>query len=118
LRDGQVAFGDCTDVIFAGAAGRDVLFQPDEHRKFLTETLPAWLIGRDITAFRPLAEEIDRAQPDGKPLHTALRYGLTQAVLHAAALANRLPMAQVIAREKWQHTRDRTGADTGEQYDQ
>jgi len=99
LEDGQVAFGDCTDVIFAGAAGRDVLFQPDEHRKFLTETLPTLLIGRDITAFRPLAEEIDRVQPDGKPLHTALRYGITQAVLHAAALANRIPMAQVIARE-------------------
>jgi methylaspartate ammonia-lyase len=99
LEDGQVAFGDCTDVIFAGAAGRDVLFQPDEHRKFLTETLPTWLIGRDIAAFRPLAGEIDRAQPGGKPLHTALRYGITQAVLHAAALANRIPMAQVIARE-------------------
>ena len=99
LEDGQVAFGDCTDVIFSGAAGRDVLFQPDDHRSFLDQTLPAWLIGREVDRFRPLAEEIDRGEYGGKPLHTALRYGITQAVLHAASLAKRAPMARLIAQE-------------------
>ena len=32
-------------------------------------------------------------------MHTALRYGLTQALLHAAALANQCTMAEVVARE-------------------
>jgi methylaspartate ammonia-lyase len=99
LEDGQVAFGDSTDVIFAGAAGRDVLFQPIEHRAFLTETLPTLLTGRDVSVFRPLAEEIDAFHHDGKALHTALRYGITQAVLHAASLASHQPMACLIARE-------------------
>jgi methylaspartate ammonia-lyase len=99
LDDDQVAFGDATDVIFSGAAGRDVLFQPEEHRAFLTETLPAWLHGRDVSQFRPLAEELDTRHHNGKVLHTALRYGITQAVLHAASLAHREPMARLIARE-------------------
>ena len=31
LEDGQVAVGDCVDVIFTGAAGRDALFQARQH---------------------------------------------------------------------------------------
>src|SRR4029077_6148236 len=49
--------------------------------------------------FRPLAEAIDRGEHQGQPLHTALRYGITQALLHAAALANRCTMAEIVARE-------------------
>jgi methylaspartate ammonia-lyase len=99
LEDGEVAFGDGMDVIFSGAAGRDVLFQPEQHRHFLTDIMPTWLIGRDVRRFRALAEELDNRTFDGRPLHTALRYGITQAVLHAASLANREPMAELIARE-------------------
>jgi methylaspartate ammonia-lyase len=99
LDDGQVAFGDCTDVIFSGTAGREVLFQPDEHRAFLIETFPEWYAGRDVSQFRPLAEEMDTRHFNGKVLHSALRYGITQAILHAASLAHREPMARLIARE-------------------
>src|SRR5215471_12772746 len=60
LEDGQVALGDCTDVIFAGAAGRDKLFIPAEHAEFLTAGLPGLLNGRQIDRFRPLAEDIER----------------------------------------------------------
>src|SRR5882762_11183065 len=31
LDDGQVAFGDCVDVILSGVAGRDPLFQAEQH---------------------------------------------------------------------------------------
>src|SRR6267154_4081169 len=31
LQDGQVAFGDCTDVILSGVAGRDPLFRAEDH---------------------------------------------------------------------------------------
>src|SRR5438045_1700802 len=34
-----------------------------------------------------------------RPGHTALRYGLTQALLHAAALARRVTMAEIVADE-------------------
>src|SRR5215469_10147315 len=99
LEDGQVALGDCTDVIFAGAAGRDRLFVPVDHREFLTTGIPALLNGRQIDQFRPLAEEIERTEWRGERLHTALRYGISQALLHAAALARRVPMARIIADE-------------------
>jgi methylaspartate ammonia-lyase len=99
LEDGQVGFGDCTDVIFAGAAGRDRLFVPAEHAEFLDAVLPAMLNGRDASRFRPLAEEIERTVWRGQRLHTALRYGISQALLHAAALARHVPMARVIADE-------------------
>ena len=38
LDDGQVAFGDCTDVILTGVAGRDPLFQAEQHLAFLRNT--------------------------------------------------------------------------------
>ena len=99
LDDGQVAFGDCTDVIFSGAAGRDRLFRPEEHADFLANGLPALLIGWQPDTFRPMAEQIDRLIHRGNMLHTALRYGITQALLHAVALVRRVPMAAVIAAE-------------------
>jgi len=99
LDDGQVAFGDCADVVFTGAAGRDPIFLPEQHLPTLNGPVRAALIGRDCNVFRPLAEELDALAPGGKRLHTALRYGVTQALLHAAALANRETAAEVVARE-------------------
>ena len=99
LDDGQVAFGDCVDVILTGVAGRDLLFQAEQHLDFLRTTMRDLLRGRTIDRFRGFAEEVDLFVHDGRPLHTALRYGLTQALLHAAALANQCTMAEVVARE-------------------
>ena len=99
LEDGQVAFGDCTDVILTGIAGRDPLFQAEQHLDFLRTTMREVLRGRSVDRFRDLAEEIDRFVQDGRRLHTALRYGITQALLHAAALANHWTMAEIVSRE-------------------
>jgi methylaspartate ammonia-lyase len=99
LEDGQVAFGDCMDVILSGVAGRDPLFRAEDHLDLLRTTMRGRLRGRIVDEFRPLAEELDRFEHNGKPLHTALRYGLTQALLHAASLANHRTMAEIVARE-------------------
>jgi methylaspartate ammonia-lyase len=99
LEDGQVAFGDCMDVILSGVAGRDPLFRAEDHLAFMQTTLRDRLCGRAIDRFRPLAEEIDRSEHQGRLLHTALRYGITQALLHAAALASHCTMAEIVARE-------------------
>ncbi|MBV9589369.1 MAG: methylaspartate ammonia-lyase, partial [Hyphomicrobiales bacterium] len=99
LEDGQIAFGDCADVILAGAAGRDPAFHGEDHIGYLEREVASKLVGRDIGKFRAHAEEMDRLTRADKPLHTALRYGLTQALLHAAALARKLTMAEVIAEE-------------------
>ena len=99
LEDGQVALGDCIDVIFTGAAGRDPLFKAEDHRPIVQGVVRDLLRGRDCSRFRELAEEVDAYQHDGAHLHTALRYGITQALLHAAALANRQTVAEQIANE-------------------
>jgi methylaspartate ammonia-lyase len=101
LDDGQVAFGDCTDVILTGVAGRDPLFQAEQHLGFLRTTMREVLRGRRIDRFRDFAQEVDGfvQGQDGKRLHTALRCGITQALLHGAALANRCTMAEVVSRE-------------------
>ncbi len=99
LEDGQVAYGDCIDVIFTGAAGRDPLFKAEEHRGVVEGAVRDLLVGRDCDTFRPLASEIESFQANDKALHTALRYGISQALLHAASLAHRCTVAEVVARE-------------------
>jgi methylaspartate ammonia-lyase len=99
LEDDQIAVGECADVIFSGHAGRDPLFVPAEHMPLLESQIRQWLVGRDVSTFRSNAEEIDRFENDGRRLHTALRYGLTQALLSAAALATHGTIAEVVAEE-------------------
>jgi methylaspartate ammonia-lyase len=99
LEGGEIAIGECADVIFSGLAGRDPLFVPKEHLPVLESTVRSWFIGRDVTDFRANAEEIDQLQIEGRRLHTALRYGLTQSLLAATAVANRSTIAEVVSRE-------------------
>ncbi|MER2534348.1 MAG: methylaspartate ammonia-lyase [Rhizobiaceae bacterium] len=99
LDDGSVAFGDCVDVILAGYAGRDRPFIPAEHRHVLESVVRPFLEGAELSGFRAIDARFDDLQHEGKPLHTAIRYGASQAVLHAHALAARLTMAEVVAQE-------------------
>ncbi len=100
LADGQVAIGDCAAVQYSGAGGRDPLFLADEFMPILEKEIVPLLLDRPVENFRPLAETIDQLrQPDGEYYHTAIRYGITQALLDAAALARRRTMAEVVADE-------------------
>ncbi|MDD9906822.1 MAG: methylaspartate ammonia-lyase [Rhodospirillaceae bacterium] len=99
LDDGQVAHGDCIDVIFTGAAGRDPLFKAEAQRGVVEGAVRDLLVGRDCSQFRPLADEVEGFEPDGAPLHTALRYGISQSLLHAAALAQKRTPAEIVAAE-------------------
>lgn len=99
LEDGQVAFGDCADVILAGVAGRDPAFRGEDHIGYLGGEIAPLLEGRDVTRFRDNAEQFDQHRRGGKLLHTAVRYGLTQALLHATALSQKRTMAEIIAAE-------------------
>src|SRR5438045_1719113 len=59
LEDGQVAFGDCADVILAGAAGRDRVFNAAEHLPLLEGEIRKRLTGLDVGSFRSNAETFD-----------------------------------------------------------
>lgn len=99
LENGAIALGDCADVILAGYAGRDRPFLPEEHIGTLETVLAPRLIGRELSGFREMAAEFDALQVDGRPMHMALRYGVTQALLDAHALAGGRQMAEVVAEE-------------------
>lgn len=99
LEDGQVAYGDCTAVQYSGAGGRDPLFLADEFIPIIEKHIAPKLIGRELTSFKELAEEVDNMVVDGKKLHTAIRYGITQGILDAASKAKKITMAEVIKEE-------------------
>lgn len=100
LENGLVAYGDCAAVQYSGAGGRDPLFIASQYIPLLRERVQPFLQNRELTEFRSLAHECDTMlDSQGKPLHTALRYGVTQAILHAVSLSQGLTMAEVIARE-------------------
>lgn len=99
LENGEIAHGDCAAVQYSGAGGRDPLFIAKDFIPVIEDIAKKHLIGRDASAFKPLAEEIDSLVYEGKRLHTAIRYGMTQALLDAAAKSNRLTMAEVVQKE-------------------
>ncbi len=94
LEDGSVEHGDCAAVQYSGVGGRDPVFDAHAAGTVVQESVAPALRGLDVTEFRPLAEDLDRA-----PLHTAVRYGLSQAVLAVAARHQRRTMAEVVRDE-------------------
>jgi methylaspartate ammonia-lyase len=57
------------------------------------------IVGRQLHSFRILTEEFDSLNWQGQRLHSALRYGLSQAFLDAVARAKHRTMAEVVAEE-------------------
>lgn len=99
LEDGQVAYGDCAAVQYSGAGGRDPLFLAADFIPVIEKDIAPLLIGRELTSFKALAEEFDKLQIAGKKLHTAIRYGISQALLDAVAKSRKMTMAEVVVEE-------------------
>lgn len=99
LEDGQVAYGDCAAVQYSGAGGRDPLFLAKDFIPIIEKEIVPKLIGRELVSFKTLAEEFDHMLVNGKRLHTAMRYGITQAILDAVAKAKKVTMAEVVRDE-------------------
>lgn len=99
LDDGSVAQGDCAAVQYSGAGGRDPVFSAAAAARDITEHLVPLLLGAELTSFRELAELVDRHRTPTGSLHTAIRYGVTQALLDAVAQSRRLTMAEVVRDE-------------------
>ena len=99
LENGQVAQGDCAAVQYSGTGGRDPLFLADKYIPFMEKHVRPLLEGLKLDSFRKLSEKFDSMLIEGKPLHTAIRYGISQALLDAFAKANNILMAEVVASE-------------------
>lgn len=99
LEDGQVAFGDCAAVQYSGAGGRDPLFLAKDFIPIIDKHIKPVLVGREADSFRELCKELEDITVDGKRLHTAIRYGVSQAILDAVAKASHRLMCEVVADE-------------------
>ncbi len=99
LEDGQVAYGDCAAVQYSGAGGRDPLFLARDFIPLIEKYIKPQLIGKEADNFRKLAADMEAIQIDGKRLHTAIRYGVSQALLDAVAKATGRLMCEVVADE-------------------
>lgn len=99
LDDGQVAFGDCAAVQYSGAGGRDPIFLAEDFIPVIEGEIKEKLVGQELKSFRELADDVDHMEVNGKRLHTAIRYGVTQAILDAVAKAKHCTMAEVVRDE-------------------
>ena len=99
LEDGQIAYGDCAAVQYSGAGGRDPLFLAEDFIPVIEQHVAPVLVGKEISSFRQMAAEVEAVEVEGKRLHTAIRYGVTQAILDAVAKAEKKLMCEVIADE-------------------
>lgn len=99
LEDGQIAHGDCAAVQYSGAGGRDPLFLADEFIPVIEKHIKPLFVGREADSFRQLTREMEAVCVEGKRLHTAIRYGVSQAILDAVAKAKHKLMCEVVADE-------------------
>ena len=99
LEDGQIATGDCAAVQYSGAGGRDPLFLAEDFIPVIEKHIKPQLVGKEAADFRGLCAMMEAITVDGKRLHTAIRYGLSQALLDAVAKASGRMMCEVVADE-------------------
>ena len=98
LDNGSVATGDCAAVQYSGASGRDPLFLAATYETLFHTHIKDQLIGLDVDDFLTHVRYFDQLTIEGKRLHTALRYGISQALLEACAISHKLPVAAMVRR--------------------
>jgi methylaspartate ammonia-lyase len=99
LEDGSVEYGDCAAVQYSGAGGRDPLFSSVRAAEQIAVHVAPLLRGRELTSFRELTAAVDAIRTEDGALHTAIRYGVSQAILAAIASVGKKTMAEVVRDE-------------------
>ncbi len=96
LENGQYAVGDCCAVQYSGAGGRDPLFLAEHYLRMLDRQVKPMMIGMDARNFLSNSRKVESLRIDDQVLHTAIRYGISQALLEAAALSSNRLKVEVI----------------------
>ena len=91
--DGAVARGDCAAVQYAAAGDRDPVFRASDHVEAVTGPVADALVGRDPEAFARNVAALESI--DG--LHSAVTYGVSGALLAAAAKTRQETRTRVLA---------------------
>ncbi len=95
---GAVGWGDAMSVQYAGVGGRDLPVDPIALVGELASAREL-LLGAGPVGFRSGSDLVDAHRIDGRQLHTALRYGLSQALLSAEAADDGVTPLRVLAGE-------------------
>lgn len=96
LDPGVWACGDCCAVQYSGAGGRHPLFVAETYAALLAQHVGPSLIGLDAADFLGNTAALDKMVCDAQPLHTAAHYGISQALLDAAAISRGQTKTQTI----------------------
>jgi len=100
LEGSLMAWGDAMSVQYAGVGGRERVFNPVEAIEPLLDEIGPRLHGRSANCFRTNAEWLHQFKTsDGERIPVALRYGLSQALLQAAAAVRQCSMAEVVQQD-------------------
>ncbi|MCP3413644.1 methylaspartate ammonia-lyase [Bradyrhizobium brasilense] len=102
LSDGYVAKGDCASVQYTGVGGREPRFHADQLASQMEQQLAPRLMGLQVRSFRQMAIIAEKIIDECVQSPRAAAYGMSQALLDAAAhVAGHHLMAQVI-KDEWQ----------------
>jgi len=99
--DGEkIVWGDCIAVCYSSKAGREPVFRAESAMDTIKKMAAPVLRGKRVGAFRDMVAEIEELrEKNGEPLHKAIQYGLSQALLSSVAKNEGLTMAEVVAQE-------------------
>ncbi|MER9751591.1 methylaspartate ammonia-lyase [Mesorhizobium sp. M0140] len=98
LTDDTVVWGDMMNVQYSGAGGRDPLFDTNQISELTSRVLVPRLL--DVDASRYLDACAKVFEPfEHKRLPLAIEYGVSQALLRAAAHLHRATMAEIVCSE-------------------
>lgn len=97
LTDGTVVWGDMMSVQYSGAGGRDPLFDTDKISDLTSRVVAPRLLEVDASRFRDSCNLLKLVGHQRLPL--AVEYGVSQALLRAAAHLQRKTIAEVICAE-------------------
>ena len=100
LSDGHIAHGDCVAVQYSGVGGREPVLRADVLAALIEGEVAAAVAGLPVESFRELSAQIDTLASEVPGFGSAAAYGLSQAMLAAAAHATGRTMARTI-QEEW-----------------
>jgi methylaspartate ammonia-lyase len=99
LDDRHVAWGDLMTVQYAGAGGRDGPFEPERMRALIHAELAPRLRGEPLGSFPEATRRALAPREGGERWPRAVEYGTSQALLNAAAHADRCTATEVLCRD-------------------
>ncbi|RWK47231.1 MAG: methylaspartate ammonia-lyase [Mesorhizobium sp.] len=98
LTDNTVVWGDMMNVQYSGAGGRDPLFDTDQISDLTSRVVAPRLLDVDASLYLDACEKV-LAPFEHQRLPLAVEYGVSQALLRAAAHLRRKTMAEIVCGE-------------------